>query len=70
LGEKETDFSRFPAEVQTIPDDYLNAFFTDPRHGTRQPHPDPNYAPHTAARLLAVALRGLIDTPLLVFRSG
>ena len=21
----------------------------------RQPHPDPNYAPHTAARLLAVA---------------
>ena len=23
--------------------------------GARQPHPDPNYAPHTAARLLAVA---------------
>ena len=21
----------------------------------RQPHPDPNYAPHTAARLIAVA---------------
>ena len=21
----------------------------------RQPHPDPNYAPHTAARILAVA---------------
>ena len=25
----------------------------------RQPHPDPNFAPHTAAHLLAVCLKGL-----------
>ena len=29
----------------------------------RQPHPDPNYAPHTARLLLTVAWRGSIDTP-------
>ena len=36
----------------------------------RQPHPDPNYAPQTAARLLAVSGRGLTDTSLLGSKSG